>query len=485
MFKLNFPALALGVCVSLGSTLATANIQSQMDSMFEGMTNTTAPGAFETATRGVVSGGSMSYRNKIVNAPVVSFRPPSMQAGCGGIDMFAGSFSFINAQQFVQSLRSIASNAVGVASGYAFKLALNAMGPTVHNVIKDLQEAMQFMNGLMSNSCQLATGLVTDTFMAFGASQDVVDKNKSFTKGLKDNFGSYFGGNTDGKNAAEANDEAGFTELCKDKGNVVWCEMTKKNLRSFFSYGSRQTDELIMSMTGSYIIGGLDNAADGKGKSKLNRPVAPMPGIDLVTLIEGKKGEKISIYDCSFDTVSCTPEDDADPIPTQEIEFDGIAAKIVKAFRGHAGSPGIIHKWATNTGTFNNDEAAIIAGLQETSFSAMIQRLSQRSANMAGSFVESHSKLMAREATYSLAKAYLDSVRLAITGSEMASALGEKPRDFLDPAYNNLQTQYAAAIAKFGNDKQMVEDYAQKMQVLPAPQFINALGVKTNPSVGD
>lgn len=479
MFKLNFPALTLGICVSFASLSASANIQSQMDVMFEGMVNTSAPGAYETATRGVIAGGSMRYRNKIVNAPVVAFRPPSMQAGCGGIDMFAGSFSFINAQQFVQTLRSIASNAVGVASGYAFKLALQAMGPTVHNVIKDLQEAMQHINGLMANSCQLATGLVTDTFMAFDATAEVVDKQKSFTKGIKDNFGSFFGGSTDGKSAAENIKESGFTELCKDKGNIVWCEMTKKNIRSFFTYGSRQTDELIMSMTGSFIIGDLAQAEDGKGQTKLHRKVEPLSGIDLTLLIEGRKEEKVVIYDCKFDEVSCTPADDKE-MPTQEIQFDGIASKIVKAFTGEAGSPGIIKKWATNVGTFTNEEMGVIAGLQETSFSAMIQRLSQRSENMARSFVETHSRLIAREATYSLAKAYLDSVRSALNGSPMAPSLGDSIKDFLEPSYQTLQVQYTAALLKYGNDKALVEDYAQKMQVLPAPLYMGVFSPKTS-----
>lgn len=102
--------------------------------------------------------------------------------------MFAGSFSFINAQQFVQSLRSVAANAVGVASGYAFKLALNAMGPTVHNVIQNLQEVMQDINSLMSNSCQLAQGLVTEAFSAFDAKTDMNASTENVTKGIGDVF---------------------------------------------------------------------------------------------------------------------------------------------------------------------------------------------------------------------------------------------------------------------------------------------------------
>lgn len=473
--------LAFAVAFGITSMSAQANIQSQMDAMFNTMANTTSPGAFETATRGVISGGSMRIRNKISNAPIVSFRPPSFQAGCGGIDMFAGSFSFINAQQFVQALRSIASNAVGVASGYAFKLALQAMGPTVANVIKELQEAMQMINSLMANSCQLATGLVTDTFSAFGATLDGQSKQKSYTKGIADNFSSWF--STTGKSAAEVVADNGFAEKCKDQGNVVWCEMTKRNMQSFFSYGSRQTDEIIMSMTGTIIMGKLVDTEDGKGKRPETRVLPPM-GIDLETMIEGRRGEKIKIYDCSFDTVACTPEP-GDAMSVQEIEFDGLAAKIVKAFRGDGASPGIIKKWATNTGVFTNDEAAIIAGLQETSFSSMIQRLSQRSEAMAAGFVSTYSKLLAREVTYSLARSYLDAVKVAVTGSEMEAALGAKPKDFLAEAYNTLNFQYDAALTKYGNDSQMHADYKQKMEIMPPTNFISALGPKTVPVGGE
>ncbi len=51
--------------------------------------------------------------------------PPSFSAGCGGIDLFGGSFSFINMNQFVDLMRAVASN----AAGYAFQLAINAMCP--------------------------------------------------------------------------------------------------------------------------------------------------------------------------------------------------------------------------------------------------------------------------------------------------------------------------------------------------------------------
>lgn len=472
MLNVKFKTLYLGVLLSLVSVSSHANIQSQMDTMFDSMSNTTSPGAFETATRGVISGGSMRIRNKIATNNIASFRPPSLQAGCGGIDMFAGSFSYINAQQFVQTLRSVASNATGVASGFAFKLALDAMGPTVHNVIQNLQEIMQSVNELMSNSCQLATGLVTDTFAAFGADKDNKDKQKSYTAGLKDNFSAMFStGQTGNKSSGEVVAEAGKDELCKDKGNVIWCAMQKNNARTALVYGSRETEELILSLTGSVIVSDYGQAEDGKGKTRLQDTLPPKDGVDLKYLIEGKKDEKVSIYDCSDDTVACVK------FKNRDIQFDGLAAKIEKAFNGGStgGSPGIIYKWAYNNGSFNADEIAVISALQATSFSAMIQRLSQRSQQIATAFVITYSKLIARDATYSLARSYLDVARLSLVGSEMSNALGEKPSDFVAKAFNKLNFEYSIAMEEYGSNAIMQADFKTKMELMPSPGFLSAL----------
>ena len=58
--------------------------------------------------------------------------------------MFLGSFSFINATQFVNLLQSIASN----AAGYAFKIALATMCPTCDEAMTSLQKVIQQMNSM-------------------------------------------------------------------------------------------------------------------------------------------------------------------------------------------------------------------------------------------------------------------------------------------------------------------------------------------------
>nr|WP_265343068.1 conjugal transfer protein TraH [Enterobacter kobei] len=82
--------------------------------MFGSMSNVTAPGDYQSVTRDGYTGGGFVLRNKLRTLTPISISLPSASGGCGGIDLFGGSFSFINADQFVQMLRNIASNAAGL-----------------------------------------------------------------------------------------------------------------------------------------------------------------------------------------------------------------------------------------------------------------------------------------------------------------------------------------------------------------------------------
>jgi conjugative transfer pilus assembly protein TraH len=467
--RLNSKLTLLAFAICMAPMGAHANIQSQLDSMFTTMSNTTDPGAYETATRGVITGGSLRVRNKISNTPVVNFRPPSFQAGCGGIDMFAGSFSFINAQQFVQSLRSVASNAVGVASGYAFKLALNAMGPTVHNVIQNLQEVMQDINSLMSNSCQLAQGLVTDAFSSFTSKESMRAANINVTGGIGDAFSSIMPGSLTSKSPKEQQSDAGLSKSCEDVGNVLWCAMAQNGTRSFFTYGSRQTDEMIMSLTGTVLITALESADDGKGKVPVTKSYGPT-SITLQDVVEGRKQDTVTIYDCSGDEDTCMT------MKTQEIAFDGLAQKILLAFNGNATSPGIVYKWANNAGSFNAEEVSIIAALQKTGFSAMIQRLAQHSEYMAKGFVAAHSKMLALDGAHSLAVSYINAASAVLQRGKMVDQLGETSKDFMAESRARLTAEHQSLLSKYGNENDMVKDYQARMQIMPPPNFIATMG---------
>ena len=64
---------------------------------------------------GYMTGGGFVTRNRVVNTQVASVNLPRFDAGCGGIDIFAGGFSFINHEQLIQTMKNIAGDAVGGA----------------------------------------------------------------------------------------------------------------------------------------------------------------------------------------------------------------------------------------------------------------------------------------------------------------------------------------------------------------------------------
>ncbi len=90
--------LRLGVLFATSISSAWADVNSDLSSYFDnlGMVgNTTAPHAYQGQQAGYYSGGSLYARSSVRNVQLVDIELPSFRSGCGGIDAFAGGFSFI------------------------------------------------------------------------------------------------------------------------------------------------------------------------------------------------------------------------------------------------------------------------------------------------------------------------------------------------------------------------------------------------------
>lgn len=140
----------LGALLSLSATLAHAGIMGDLTQMF--MSNSTSSSTFTTRDRVGIFGGSFSMRAPVQSINLVAFDPPRIDAGCGGIDLYGGSFSFINSQQLVQIFRQVAANAAGLA----FKAAIKAISPSLDQLLTEFQTLMQHLNSLAKNTCQMA-----------------------------------------------------------------------------------------------------------------------------------------------------------------------------------------------------------------------------------------------------------------------------------------------------------------------------------------
>jgi conjugative transfer pilus assembly protein TraH len=246
-------ASMLAVSIATAPTLARpADLNAEMQAMFNdlgAMGNVTAPGAFRGQAMNLYTGGSLMMRSPGRNYSLADVQLPSLRAGCGGIDLFGGSFSFINKQQFVALLRNIGSNAVG----YAFKLALQTISPDIDKLLTELHDQINKINTMNINSCEAAQALVN------GA---VGEYDNSVMSGCA-NISQYLGTVADRADArftcatnapaivktAASSSDPNVRNITFVKGNVVWTALNR-----IAGSISQAEKELIMSVIGTVVL---------------------------------------------------------------------------------------------------------------------------------------------------------------------------------------------------------------------------------------
>ena len=257
--------LATTLVLSTLTGSAIANVSQSMQEWFNDIGaygNVTGADAYRGQTMNFYTGGSLYLRTPVRNYSLASISPPSFRAGCGGIDLFAGSFSFINKEQFVALLRNIGNNAIGAA----FNLALCSMSPDLCDLLKYLQDQVAKMNQLNVNSCQAAEGIVA---AAGSLLTDRTQEKEGKTAGANLNlFGDVFESwdewkknRVSAKNirAAARNASSGYRELF-EPGNVVWRALSR------VAGVTDETRELLMSLTGTILITPPGEHGDEKAK---------------------------------------------------------------------------------------------------------------------------------------------------------------------------------------------------------------------------
>lgn len=401
--------VTLAVCIAAGMTASVqANIQHQVNAMFNSMVNVTAPGAYKTASLGVVTGGNITLRNRISTVNLIQITPPSAKGGCGGINMYMGSFSFINAEEFIGLMRNVAANAVGVASAFAFNMALEAMDSMTSGVISKLRDTMQSLNQSMLNSCQIANGIVTETANAFSENRDL----KAAAQGVMQNVATDFFASrrSSGESPAQRISESGAAQLCANEGNILWCAMTRSGFTSQMMFGSQENAEFLMSMVGSYIVNLATD--DQGGKNYAATPIRPMPNLTLEVFVEGTE-EPIEIYSCD------TPEECRQPTKRTLSNIQGLATKMVKAVKdsnlferikaGQAIPPSeqLSHDWL-----FNSPMGVNVRSL-----------IDLHGPQVAYNYLDKYSKSVALFAAQSMITHQLEVVRGGVREMEMADAV--------------------------------------------------------------
>lgn len=212
--------------------------------------NVTAAQTVKTQGGTFMTGGSVVWRVPQRTFQPFNFQAPSIKAGCGGIDVFAGSFGFANSAEFVNYLRNIGQNAVGLF----FRLALKSFAPQLETVIGQISDDIQRMNAMMGSSCQAAAALVNATgwpekvkaqnagqSASTGALGGFYDGYQKFSSSLNDAL------NTDYGPAVEKN--SGGAPVGKKEHNVTWLAINSGQI----SDSGRDYRNIVLSMFGTTI----------------------------------------------------------------------------------------------------------------------------------------------------------------------------------------------------------------------------------------
>lgn len=497
-------ALACGTMLALpmGNVAQASFLKGMMNTLLGDMSNTTSAGAYHNANRGVFSGGSIYARTKIFNTNVMSFTPPSVNGGCGGIDLFGGSFSFINAEQLIQLFRSIVSNAAPVL----FYAAVSFISEKLAKIMAKFQDIIQRLNHLLSNSCQLAMGIATDIGDKLGIPHEdgapsATAMFRSTMQGVKSDWGDVmdmFAISKGGSSSPQQSLSKRDPQTAKDLGvygNVVWKALQKTNvtggqysaLVSSFGASAKSIRQEILSAAGSIVIAKPTSAsssqsASGSGSNstdsvQIQRFLAPKISLKEMVTGMGANGRKLEYWICN---------DDECENPTSgtlaDLPVGGFTQQIYNTLCGDSAcSGGIIGKLATDGNRRQNDvteeEARFISNIP-FNLGSEVKRLAMSStweSGTTGAAFEFGKRLSAVTASY-LAHEMVDSTLRAaeqslnnVQGNGVGPALEQiqRSRENNNNEYEDLKKLYGDFPALY-EMVQQIRSYGQQLPFSPA-----------------
>lgn len=276
--------LLAGILALVCSASAYADVNGDLNNYFNKLGfegNATGAAAWQGQAAGYMTGGNLFLRSPVKQMQVMSFTPPSLNAGCGGIDAYLGSFSFINSDQLQQFIKNLMAN----AQGYFFDLALQTVAPELKDAKDYLQKLATDMNSMNISSCQAAQGIIGGLWPKTQVSQQKVCQDIAGESNLFADWAASRQGCTVGGEMNSVLDKAGD----KDKDRVL----RNKNLmwellgRNAMLDGDTELKEMVMNLTGTLIF-------DRNGAAKSLIPKVNHQGL-LVALM---KGGNVEIQRC-------------------------------------------------------------------------------------------------------------------------------------------------------------------------------------------
>jgi conjugative transfer pilus assembly protein TraH len=247
-------AMSLGAASMVPAGIARADVAGQMNDFFQdagGAANVTGPSAYQGQTAGYYSMGNVWSRFPQKSVQPFNLQMPKVSAGCGGIDLFTGSFSFINGAEMVAMLKATANNALG----FAFQLAIDSVSPEIGKVMDSMANKAQQMNQMNISSCEAAQGLVGSVWPKMAGARSTVcaavgNSQGKFSDWARSRQGCGAGGEQDATLDANT-DPAMADKIPGNPRNYTWDAIKKSNK---FGSTDQQFSEYLMTLVGTIVI---------------------------------------------------------------------------------------------------------------------------------------------------------------------------------------------------------------------------------------
>lgn len=440
---------------------ACANVNSDLNSYFDNLGivgNTTAPHAYQGQQAGYYSGGSLYARSKVRNVQLVDIELPSFRSGCGGIDAFAGGFSFVNSDQIVKLARNIMNN----AAGYSFTLMMEQVTPQLANAMKYIQDMANKANQMNINSCETAEGLVGGIWPKTRAAQQKVCQDVGSSSGIFKDWAEARQGctsddlnyNFDTTMQAGASNPA-YKNLVLDNGNLVWKALQANNLVS----GDTEFAELLMSLSGSLII-----KKSGTGKDAVNHfEVLGSLAKDHSLFKAILNGDTATIYKCDEATFCLNPTMQKVNISQQSALKNRVAKLLAD-----------IGQRIITDQPLTNEEKGLIQATRIPIYKILnVQAAYQKDPNILD--VESYADIIATDILFQYLQENLDLVRISSRSLQYPAEIMSQFTDGINVAMTDVRAEERNTQAKISMTMQLVEQ-SQMLEKMLAGQLSVQLG---------
>lgn len=275
---------------------ASAQVSDHMDEFWDELgvvANVTGPSAFEGQRAGYYSLGNVYVRTPQRTLNPVNVQMPGYRAGCGGIDIYGGGFSYVNSAQLVAFMKSVANN----AASFAFQVALETISPVIAEKVGELQSVAQRINQFAMNSCESGQLAVAAVWPKSDQASRVICEASASRRGLyPDWVAARHGCGSEGQRSsvlagASPEEKASLPQNI----NIAWDALKRHPVIS----GDRELMQFLMTLSGTEIL--RAGANDDAPQEYQFLPSQMLdPGVISVFL----DGGSVDIYQCDAD-----PED--------------------------------------------------------------------------------------------------------------------------------------------------------------------------------